>query len=377
MIYFDNCATTPLHPEVLDAMLPFLQQEYGNPSSKYYPLAENAKNAVSYAREKIAMLLNCIPEEVVFTSGATESNNMILKGIADPFWGTERQIITSKTEHSSVLDTVHHLRSKGFHIEVMDVDRFGRVSIEKLKELVSSNSRTTLMVSILWGNNELGTLNNIKEIAEFCQNHSISIHSDATQVVGKMKIDLDDLPLQFLSLSSHKLHGPKGIGAAIIKKDKLGIRTPITPLLHGGGQEFGYRSGTLNVPAIVGFGKAAEIANRDLESNIRHLEFLDTYFISKLQQHFSEILHFNSNSSPKLPGILNIRFAGIHNELLIKKIAAHVAISSGSACSSSKPSHVLQSIGCSLDEVRSSIRVSFSKYNNIEEIDTFINLLSS
>ncbi|WP_379135225.1 cysteine desulfurase family protein [Paenibacillus sp. sgz500958] len=376
MIYFDNAATTPIDPAVREAMLPFLHLQFGNPSSKYYSIAEKAKIAVNEARSRIAELLGCEPEEVIFTSGSTESNNMILKGLSDEYWGSGKQIITSKAEHSSILETADYLQSKGLIVIKVEVDSFGKVNLNDLEELLHSHKNNLLLISLIWGNNELGSINNIHAISTLCNNYSVAFHTDATQVTGKLPINLSSMPIDFLSLSSHKIYGPKGIGAAVIKKNSLGIRTHITPLIHGGGQEFGYRSGTLNVPAIVGFGKAAEIAKRDMEMNIRHLETLDEYFSNKIKDKFDDILQFNSPLSGKLPGILNIRFKGVHNELLIKKIAEDIAISSGSACSSSKPSHVLQSIGCSLDEIRSSLRISFSKFNTLEEIDQFIGLLS-
>lgn len=376
MIYFDNAATTPIDPEVREAMLPFLHSHFGNPSSKYYPIAELAKEAVHKARNHIADLLGCESDEIVFTSGSTESNNMILKGVADEHWGSGKRIITSKAEHSSILDTTDYLQTKNLLIDKLDVDSYGRINPQALEELLRFHSKDLLLLSLIWGNNELGSLNDISTISNICKEYSVPFHTDATQTVGKHPINLSHLSVNFMSLSSHKIHGPKGIGAAVIKKNNLGIRNPLVPLIHGGGQEFGYRSGTLNVPAIVGFGKAAEIAKKEWELNIKHLKLLEDYFSDKIKEKFSDILYFNSPLFDKLPGIINIRFKGIHNELLIKKMANYVALSSGSACSSSKPSHVLQSIGCKLDEIRSSLRISFSKYNTIEEIDQFIQLLT-
>ncbi|WP_166244009.1 cysteine desulfurase family protein [Paenibacillus turpanensis] len=374
MIYFDNAATTPLDPEVKEAMLPFLHH-YGNPSSKYYTAAEEAKEAVQVARSSVADLLGCEPEEVIFTSGSTESNNMIIKGVADTHWGTGKRFITSSMEHSSVLEVASYLTTKGLQVDLLKVDNKGVVPPELLSATLDRNAKDTFLVSLMWGNNEIATLNDIIPLGNLCKQRNIPFHTDATQVVGKVPIHLKDLPVQYLSLSSHKIHGPKGIGAAVLRKDELGIRPPLTPLIHGGGQEFNLRSGTLNVPGIVGFGKAAEIAKRDLESTQRQILALESYATHKIKEHFSSIVSFNSPSGEKLPGIINIRFKGIHNELLIKKLSPYVALSSGSACSSSKPSHVLQSIGCSLDEVRSSIRISLSKFNTIEEIDQFIAIL--
>ncbi|GED28686.1 cysteine desulfurase IscS [Brevibacillus agri] len=374
MIYFDNSATTPVHPEVFDAMLPFFKEEYGNPSSKYYTLAENAKKAVEEARFHIAELLKCDPDEVVFTSGATESNNMVLKGYLDTRSGV--RIITTKTEHPSVLDTAQYLESHGVKVHYLDVDTYGFCDVDQLDTLLESDHHLKTLVSVVWGNNEIGTLNDLSTISSICAKHGVSLHTDATQVAGKVEIDLSSQVITFLSLSSHKIHGPKGIGACIIKKDALGIRTKLTPLLHGGGQEFGYRSGTLNVHNIVGFGKAAEIAKRDLRSTMKHLAELEQYLLQKLHEKLSGILHLNSRAATKIPGIVNIRFEGVNNELLVKKLADHFAISTGSACSSSKPSHVLQSIGLTLDQVRSSVRISLSRFNTRDEIDLFIDTLT-
>lgn len=374
MIYFDNAATTPLDPEVKEAMFPYLQH-YGNPSSKYYSAAEQAKNAVQVARNSVAELLGCDPEEVIFTSGSTESNNMIIKGIADAHWGSGKKFVTSSVEHSSVLETAFYLKTKGLKIELLEVNAEGVVQPELLKDFFERNAEETFLVSLMWVNNEIASLNDIISLGKLCRHYKIPFHTDATQAVGKVPIHLMDLPIQYLSLSSHKIHGPKGIGAAILRKDELGIRPHLTPLIHGGGQEFGLRSGTLNVPSIVGFGKAAEIAKRDLQSNLQHIIALESYLNHKIKEHFSSIVTFNSTSEKKLPGIINVRFKGVQNELLIKKLSPYVAVSSGSACSSSKPSHVLQSIGCSLDEVRSSVRISLSKFNTTEEIDQFIEIL--
>jgi len=373
VIYFDNAATTPLDPEVREAMLPYLH-EFGNPSSKYYPIAERAKEAVQAARNSVAELLGCDAEEVIFTSGATESNNMIIKGVADAFWGSGKNFVTSAAEHSSILEVANYLQTKGIRVELVNVDAAGHVNMEQLRQLITQNE-PPLLISIMWGNNEVGSLNDIATISSLSKQYNIPFHTDATQVLGKVPVCLADLPIQYVSISSHKIHGPKGIGAAIIRKDELGIRPRLSPLIHGGGQEFDLRSGTLNVPAIVGFGKAAEVAKRDLTINQNHIASLESYLTAKLKEHFESIVTFNSPSSNKLPGIVNVRFKGIHNELLIKKLAPYVAVSSGSACSSSKPSHVLSSIGCSLDEIRSSIRISLSKFNTIEEIEKFIGIL--
>lgn len=374
MIYFDNSATTPIHPEVLETMLPYLGGEYGNPSSRFYSLAENAKKAVDKAREQIADLLGCSPDEVIFTSGATESNNMILKGVADYYAAKGNQLITTEVEHPSVLESVRYLESKGFAAVYLKPDKFGRVSASQLSE--SLNSGESIVTSILWGNNELGSLNDIDSLARICDEKKVFFHTDATQVLGKVNVNLADIPINFLSCSAHKIHGPKGIGACIIRK-RLGLKTKLTPLLHGGGQENDYRSGTLSVHNIVGFGKAAELAKKNLNEARDKLIGFETLLMGELTQRFNNQVIFNNDVENKIPGILSIRFDGTINELLIKKLAGeNIHLSSGSACSSTKPSHVLTSIGLSLAELRSTIRVSLSPYNTEQEILMLVEALS-
>lgn len=372
MLYLDNSATTKIHPEVRDAMLPFLFEEFGNPSSKYYGPALNAQNAVNNARHQVAKLLNSKDEEIIFTSGSTESNNMFLKGVAHYYKSKGKHIITSKVEHPSILECCRFLESEGFDVTYLDVDSYGRVSLEELK---NNLRKDTILVSIMWGNNELGSLNPIKEISDLCAENKILFHTDATQVVGKIDIRLDELNgISFLSCSSHKFHGPKGIGAAFIRQDEYGILTPFTPLLHGGGQEKDLRSGTLAVHNIVGLGKAAEVTIRDFKLCEKNLSDSEQYLIKILSEKFGKHLKFNNDYKDKIPGILSVQFIGINNEILLKKLAPVVAASTGSACSSSKPSHVLSAIGLSLDEIRSTVRFSLSGYTKKEELEIFKSL---
>ncbi|MEX3623295.1 cysteine desulfurase family protein [Viridibacillus arvi] len=372
MLYLDNSATTKIHPEVREVMLPYLLEEFGNPSSKYYNAAENAKIAVDNSRKSVAKLIGCHSDEVIFTSGSTESNNMFLKGVAHYYSSKGKHIITSKVEHPSILETCNFLEKQGFDITYLPVDNFGRINIS---ELVESLRNDTILVSIMWGNNELGSLNDIKTISDICANHNIYFHTDATQVVGKIKIDLEDFKgITFLSCSSHKFHGPKGIGAAFIRQDEYRVLTPITPLLHGGGQEKEIRSGTLAVHNIVGLGKAAQIASNDLNLNIKNLKDCEKYLSELLSTKFGANIKFNHDHKLKIPGILSVQFKGINNEILLKKLAPIIAASTGSACSSSKPSHVLSAIGLTLDEIRSTIRFSLSSYTKKEELDIFKSL---
>lgn len=373
MLYLDNSATTKIHPEVLEAMMPYLQEEYGNPSSKFYSLAENAKKAVAIARQQVADLVGCDPDEVIFTSGATESNNMIIKGIAD-YYGREDQgnknMLTSKAEHPSVIETFEFLGERGYEVTYMDVDQYARVDVEAIKKVADQNQ--PLLTSIMWGNNEIGSLNPIQELSQIFEENKLFFHTDATQVVGKVPINLKELKgIRFLSLSAHKMGGPKGIGAVIIRKQSKEIYTRLTPLLHGGGQENNYRSGTLAVHNIVGLGKAAELALSNLDQNIQKLNELEKYLTDIFKTNLSGKVKFNSDDKDKIPGLISLQFIGVNNELLLKKLSEYMALSSGSACSSSKPSHVLSAIGKSLEEVRQTIRITLSSDVNINRLNVF------
>jgi cysteine desulfurase len=370
MLYLDNSATTKIDPLVLEAMKPYLEEEYGNPSSKYYLLAENARVAVRNAREQVAKLVGCESDEVVFTSGSTESNNMVIKGVADYYGAHNKHIITSQVEHPSVLESCKYLEEKGFTVTYLSVDKFGRIIQSDLIGILKA--KNNLLVSIIWGNNEIGSLNQINEISNVCFEQNIPFHTDATQVIGKLNVNLRDLPgVRFLSLSAHKINGPKGVGACIVKKESSTLYTKLTPLIHGGGQENNYRSGTLSVHNIVGLGMAAKLASERLEENTKILIKLEEYLKSILYEKMGDQIIFNSDSENKIPGLLSLQFKGINNELLIKKLSNYIALSTGSACSSSKPSHVLSSIGLELNEIRQTIRITLSHEINIGDLDIF------
>lgn len=392
MIYFDNSATTPIDPEVLEAMLPYLKEEYGNPSSKYYTKAENAKKAVEQARENIARLINADPDEIIFTSCASESNNFIIKGVADYKKFIENKgnhIITSKVEHKSIIQTCKFLNGevymnkqkrksylgsqlkidRGFEVSFLDVNQYGQVEPETLEKELKEN---TILVSIIWGNNEIGSINDIDTLSRIAKEKNILFHSDATQVLGKINIDVKKVPVDFLSFSAHKIYGPKGIGACFIRKGKYTL-PDITSLIHGGEQEQGYRAGTLSVHNIVGFGKAAEIALRDMENYIKRIKELEIELRKALKEKIKDI-KFVGHPENHIPGVIGIIIPNQINELLIRNICDEVAISTGSACSFGEPSYVLEAIGLS-DYTSNFIRISLNKYNNLEEINTFINLL--
>ncbi|VWX38619.1 cysteine desulfurase family protein [Exiguobacterium oxidotolerans] len=373
MLYLDNSATTPTHQEVVDAMLPYWTDVFGNPSSKYYSQAVDAKIAVNQARQSVAELVNVKADEVIFTSGATESNNFLLKGIAAAHSSRGNQIISSVAEHPSVLETLRYLETQGFDVIYLSVDLYGRIDLKDLERALLK--KPTVLVTLLWGNNELGSLNPIKEASELANQYGSFFHTDATQVIGKVNVDLEKLPyVQFLSASAHKFYGPKGIGAAIVRKDDMGLSLKVTPLLHGGAQENGYRSGTHAVPLIVGMGKAAEIAYSRLGEHIKQLVKLEDRLSKLLMKQFGDVIHFNNDKQNKIPGILSVQFKGLNNEVLCKELAPVMAVSTGSACSSSKPSHVLQEIGCSMEQLRSTIRFSLSPYQSETDLDIFLDL---
>lgn len=372
MIYFDNAATTKVNSEVVKAMLPYLEDNYGNPTSKYYPLALEADKAVKNASNKIAELLKVSTNEIYYTSGATESNNMIIKGIAFSHLKEGGHFITTKAEHSSVLKTYQFLETLGFSVTYLDVDQLGRICGS---DLLAAIRPETLLCSIIWANNEVGSLNDMTQISEICHSANIPLHVDATQAIGKYKFTLESYPgIKFVTGSGHKIYGPKGIGFAIIKKDVDGISSSLTPLIHGGGQQNNYRSGTIPVYLIVGLAKALEIVITNIDNNIDRLKMLEETFITKLTKVFGEAIHINSDQKDKIYGLVNVQIKGVNNELLLKKLSNYIAASTGSACSVSEPSHVLMAMGYTLEEIRNSIRFSFSIHNTIEEIDQFISI---
>lgn len=393
MIYLDNAATSPVDEEVLDAMLPYLREEYGNPSSKYYCKADNAKKAVEEARAKVAALFGATGEEIIFTSGSTESTNMIIKGALDYsnyYCGGQNHVITSNAEHKATLNVCKYLNGeiysnndatislfsankrvdRGYQSTFIEVDECGIVSAEKLEEAITDK---TVLASFIYVNNETGSINDIASLAKTAHSRKVLIHADVTQAAGKIPINVQELGIDFLSASAHKLYGPKGIGCAFIKCDKYGL-PPITALVHGGEQESGIRAGTLAVHNIVGFGKAAEIAMRDMEKNQSLICELDDYLITKLSS--------CNNISTVIPdkfrakGIISILVnrTDFNNEWFIKRISDEIAISTGSACSLGEPSHVIRAIGLE-DKTNKVIRISLNKYTSRREVDEFISIL--
>ena len=395
MIYLDNSATTQIAPEVVEAMIPYLTSEYGNPSSKYYPLAQNAQQAVEESRAKVAALIHAKPEEIIFTGGSTESSNMIIKGVADYKKYYEKlgnHIITSKTEHHATLNTCRFLNGeiysnhdatfslngqsnkvdRGYEVTFLDVDSYGRVLPDTLSNAIRP---TTTLITIMWANNEIGTINDISALCDVAHQNGVLFHTDATQISGKLSINVKDTPVDFMSLSAHKFHGPKGVGAAYIRSDEYGL-PPITAFMHGGEQEFGIRAGTLAVHNIVGFGKAAELALAHQEECTRRLQEID----KAARALFAREPQFELLGDPDthIPGLLSIvvHRETFDNERFIKKVSNQYAISAGSACTAGEPSHVLQAIGRS-NETSRVLRISLSDMSSLNDVKLLIELLKN
>lgn len=395
MIYLDNSATSPIDEEVRDAMLPYLNEEFGNPSSKYYCKATNAKNAVEEAREKVAKLIGAKSEEIIFTAGATESTNFIIKGYLDyrKYYGDGRNhVITSLAEHKATLNTCKYLNGelysnndptislfgekkrvdRGFKASFVGVTSDGETSVEEIEKSINEN---TALVSMLYVNNEIGSISDVSSVSKICKSHNIALHSDLTQSLGKIEINVQKLGIDYASCSAHKIYGPKGIGAAYMKSDAYGI-APITAFMHGGEQEYGYRAGTHAVHNIVGFGKAAEIALRDMKKNEAHIQKLDELLLRGIAN--IDGIHTTVDASKRIPGIVSIvvEKEDFHNERFIKKISEEVALSTGSACSAGEPSYVIQALGLG-DKVTKVLRVSINKFTTESDINEFLKVLKA
>lgn len=361
-IYMDNAATTPIKDEVLEEMIPFFKEKYGNPSS-IYSLGQISKVAVEKAREQVAKSIGAKKEEIYFTAGGSEADNWAIKGIAYKNRKKGNHIITSKIEHHAVLHTCEYLEKDGFEVTYLNVDNDGIVDLEELKNSIKD---TTILITIMTANNEIGTIEPIKEIGEIAKANGIVFHTDAVQAMGNVKIDVNDMNIDLLSMSAHKVYGPKGIGALYIRK---GVQ--IDSLIAGGGQERKKRAGTENVPSIVGMGKAIELSYENLEEHNNRLVSLRDSLIKKIEENIDEI-KLNGHRTKRLPGNVNFSFKYIEGEsLLLSLDMVGIAGSSGSACTSGSldPSHVLLGIGLDHEIAHGSLRLSLGDFNNEEEID--------
>lgn len=368
-IYLDYQSTTPVDPRVVQEMLPYFTEKFGNPHSRSHSYGWESEAAVEHAREQIAKLINADPKEIIFTSGATESNNMAIKGAAHFYADKKRHIITVVTEHKCVLDACRHLEEEGFKVTYLPVDTKGLIDLEQLKNSITDD---TLMVSVMAINNEVGVIQPIEEIGKICREKSVFFHSDCAQAFGKIPLDVRALNLDLMSISGHKIYAPKGVGALYVSRKP---RVRLEALINGGGQERGFRSGTLPTPLIVGLGKAAEIAINEMNKDYDHVKYLSDKFYNAIKAKIPNVF-LNGDEIKRYPGNLNLSFAYVEGESLIIAIK-ELAVSSGSACTSSslEPSYVLRSMGVDEDLAHTSIRFGIGRFTTEEEIDYAINIL--
>ncbi len=362
-IYLDNASTTSVDPRVLQEMLPYFTTKFGNPHSRTHSFGWEAEDACDRARRSVANLIGANPKEIVFTSGATESNNMALKGIAK-FYGTKKKhIITTSIEHKCVLDTCRHLQQEGFKVTYLPVGSNGIVDLAAFKNAITED---TILVSIMFVNNEIGVIQPLKEIGQICRQKSIFFHSDIAQGFGKLPLDVNDFNIDLASISSHKIYGPKGVGAIYIRRKP---RVRLSPMINGGGQERGFRSGTLPTPLVVGFGKAAQIATVEMENDLQKMHKFQDKFLSIIESNAREV-YLNGDRYKRYPGNINLSFAYIEGESMILAIK-DLAVSSGSACTSNslEPSYVIRSLGGDDVSAHTSIRFSFSRFTKESEVE--------
>lgn len=372
-IYMDHNATTPVDPRVFEAMRPYFTEIFGNAASRFYGLAENAKSAVGKAREQVAALIRASSEEIVWTSGATESDNLAVKGVAEMYRDKGRHIITQLTEHKAILDPCKRLERQGYEVTWLPVDKGGRVDPQQLSAAIRPD---TILVSIMWANNEVGALQPIREIGATCKAKGVIFHTDATQALGKVPIDVEADGVDLLSFSGHKLYGPKGCGGLYVRKRNPRVR--LTAQMDGGGHERGFRSGTLNVPGIVGVGAACEICTKEMDvQSAREAALRD-----RLEEGLRKRLDFvavNGSREHRLPSTTNLSFAYVEGESILLGMRDVVALSSGSACTSEslEPSHVLRAMGVETSLAHCSIRFSLGRYTTVEEVDTVVEKLAA
>ncbi len=368
-IYLDNAASTPVADEVIQEMLPFLKQQYGNPSSIHYYGRETTR-ALQSARKQVASLINAKPNEIIFTSGGTEADNFAIKGIMQYKPSARMHVVTSSIEHDAVLEPCKSLEETGYKVTYLPVTSDAMIRPSDLKDAVTADTK---LVSIMYANNEVGTIQPIKELAAIAHEHGAVFHTDAVQAVGKVPIDVKDLGVDLLSISSHKINGPKGVGALYIRQ---GLK--VDPIIHGGGQESLLRSGTENVHSIVGFGKACEIAGKRLPVYQQQVSKLRDYLIKRVQEKIPHC-RLNGSATERIPNNAHFTFFGVNGEDLIIKLDENgIAASTGSACSvkKQKPSHVLKAMGFSYEEITGSLRLSLGMQNTAEEVDRAVEILA-
>jgi cysteine desulfurase len=362
-IYLDYQATTPTDKRVVDAMLPYFTEKFGNPHSRSHAFGWEAEEAVEQARQEIASVIGAHPKEIILTSGATESNNLAIKGLAKFYKDKRNHIITLVTEHKCVLDACRHIEQEGLDVTYLPVEANGLVDLNKLEAAMSDK---TLLVSIMAVNNEIGVIQSLKEIGTLCKKYGAFFHTDAAQAFGKIKLDVNDMQIDLLSISAHKIYGPKGVGALYVRRKP---RIRIDPIINGGGQERGMRSGTLPTPLIVGFGKAASLALQEMEEDNQRIAYLSKRFYDQITSNISDVF-LNGDPLKRYPGNLNLSFSYIEGESMLMAIK-DLAVSSGSACTSAslEPSYVLRALGVEEELAHTSIRFGIGRFTTEAEID--------
>ena len=372
-IYMDNQATTPVDPRVIEAMVPFLGEIYGNAASRNHAFGWAAEEAVDRGRSQIADLVGARPKEIIFTSGATESDNLAIKGVAEFYADKGNHIITAVTEHKAVLDTCQALeRANIAEVTYLPVDQYGRVDVDDVKKAIQDN---TVLISLMYANNEIGTLHPIREIGKLAKERGILFHCDATQGVGKVPVNVDEDGIDLMSMSAHKMYGPKGCGALYVRS--RGPRVRLRAQVHGGGHERGMRSGTLNVAGIVGFGKACELCGQELEAEAGRLISLRQRLHDGLTENLEEV-YLNGHPTERIPGNLNLSFSYVEGESFLMGLNREIALSSGSACTSAtlEPSYVLKALGVGEELAHTSIRFGLGRFNTEEDVDYVIRRVS-
>ena len=364
--YLDFQSTTPMDKRVIETVHKAMQENYGNPHSTSHPIGWKAFDAVETARYKIAKLINANTEDIIFTSGATESNNLAIKGVAHFYQQKGKHIITMSTEHKCVLESCHFLQTEGFEITYLDPEENGLLDLKKLKKAIRKD---TILISIMGVNNETGVIQNLKEIGRIANKNNILFHTDCAQAYGKIPLDVEEMHIDLMSISSHKIYGPKGIGALYVRQ-KPKVR--LVPLIHGGGQEKGLRSGTLSVPLCVGFGKAAEICSKEMNKDFKHISKLSDYFLSKILK--LEDVYLNGDRNHKIPGCNNISVLHVEGESLLLAVQ-NFCISTGSACNSGnlQPSYVISKMRKSDYYAHSAMRIGFGRMTTMKEVKIFTN----
>ncbi len=370
-IYLDNNSTTPMDPRVLEAMTPYFLEHYGNAASRNHPFGWQAEEAVDYAREQIAKLIGADPKEIIFTSGATEGDNLGIKGIYEMYASKGNHIITATTEHKAVLDTCKHIEKTGGEVTYLQVKPDGLID---LKELEAAIRPTTILIAIMYANNEIGTVQPIREISAIAKKHGVLLFTDAVQAVGKVPVDVNKDGIDLMAFTAHKMYGPKGVGALYVRRKNP--RVKVTAQMDGGGHERGMRSGTLNVPGIVGFGKACEICMQDMEADTKRISKLRDKLETELMK--LEEAYINGSTEHRLPHVTNISFKHVEGEGLLMGFNKNIALSSGSACTSAslEPSYVLKALGLGDDLAHSSLRFGLGRFTDEEQIDYTVKAIS-